>query len=566
MADPKIIEEKLGRFEKEIQAFSHEIQGLIQEHPDLPTQKVRERLIGLLDSYQPLRRETLDFELYRQEMATLIEVSNLINSVLEMDKLLNLIMDMAIRVMVAERGFLMLKDKDTGELAVRVARNMEEEMKDQSQFTISSSISSRVAREGEPILTTDAQEDARFQGQASIMDYSLRSLICVPLKIKSDVTGVIYLDNRTVGGAFSDRSIKFLTSFANQAAIAIENARLVEKIQQETRMRSNLQRYLSPNLVDDIMNKKKDLALGGERVECSILFADICGFTALSEKMSSEEVVRMLNEYFTRMADIIFKHGGTLDKFMGDGILVLFGTPVFSDQSALEAVDCAFGMQQESEKLAREWAQKGWPTFKMRIGINTGAVVAGNIGSPQRMDYTVIGDGVNLASRVEAKAPPGGVLITRPTLERVKNAIRYQTLDPVRLKGKTEPVEIFLVTDLLVETVKEFRELRREKRKEASLFATYRHEKETKVNQGIIQNISPGGVFLSTKVGLPEGSRLELSFNLTDEMKCDGIWGTICQAQQSQDDQGRPFYKLGIKFEPLSPSDNEKVLSFVSQT
>ena len=196
-------------------------------------------------------------------MESLVKIGKAINSVLDMDRLLNLIMDMVIKVVGAERGFLMLKDKETGELLVKVARNMEEELKDKTLFTISSGITSRVAREGKAILSTDAQTDERFCAQASVMDHNLRSLMCVPLKIKEEVIGIIYADNRMVSGVFTEESIELLATFANQAAISIENARLYENVVNETKIRMNLQRYLSPNIVNDIITKKENIVLGG---------------------------------------------------------------------------------------------------------------------------------------------------------------------------------------------------------------------------------------------------------------------------------------------------------------
>ena len=229
-------------------------------HDNLPM--VKDTFWELLKSYQALKNETDRMEKSKKEMETLVKIGKAINSVLDMDRLLNLIMDMVIKVVGTERGFLLLKDSETGELLVKVARNMEEELKDKTLFTISSGITSRVAREGKAILSTDAQTDERFFAQASVMDHNLRSLMCVPLKIKEEVIGIIYADNRMVSGAFTEESIELLTTFTNQAAISIENARLYENVVNETKIRMNLQRYLSPNIVNDIITKKEKIVLG----------------------------------------------------------------------------------------------------------------------------------------------------------------------------------------------------------------------------------------------------------------------------------------------------------------
>lgn len=194
-----------------------------------PIPRIRNNFEEMLKSYQVVRKDISGKDKTIKDMEALIEVGKAVNSVLYMNQLLNIIMDFVIKVVSAERGFLMLKDKETGELVFQLARNMDEEIKDKSFYTISSGIISRVARNGEPILTTDAQSDERFSDQKSVMDHHLRSVMCVPLKIKEEVIGTIFVDNRVIAGAFTDSSLKLLSSFANQAAIAIENARLYEK-------------------------------------------------------------------------------------------------------------------------------------------------------------------------------------------------------------------------------------------------------------------------------------------------------------------------------------------------
>ncbi|HEV8540593.1 MAG TPA: GAF domain-containing protein, partial [Nitrospiraceae bacterium] len=317
------VKEQLGRIEGTLGGMKDVLQG--SGAGAVAFEKLRE----LAETCDALRRGVDGLGRSQREMASLAEVGRMINSVLAMDRLLDLIMDMAIKVMNAERGFLMLKDAETGELAMQVARKMEAELKDKGQWAISSNISSRVASEGQPILATDAEKEDQFKAMQSVMAHHIRSLLCVPLKLKTgEIIGVIYVDNRMMSGAFTEESVEFLTGFAHQAAIAIENARLYENVRKETKARLSLQRYLSPTVVEDVMSRKEVLVLGGKRVECSVLFADICGFTGLSQNLPPEEVVRFLNEFFTAMTDIIFKHQGTLDKFIGDAIMAVFGAPV----------------------------------------------------------------------------------------------------------------------------------------------------------------------------------------------------------------------------------------------
>ncbi|MBI3600379.1 MAG: zinc-ribbon domain-containing protein [Nitrospinae bacterium] len=516
----------------------------------------------MLKSYQSLKKDFSKVEKSKKEMETLVEVGKAVNSVLDMDQLLNLIMDMVIKVVGAERGFLMLKDKETGELIFKVARNMEEELKDKAAFTISSGITSRVAKDGKAILSSDAKSDERFSAQASVMGYNLRSLMCVPLKIKDEVIGTIYVDNRAVAGAFTDETLDLLSSFANQSAIAIENARLYENVAKETKIRSNLQRYLSPNIVNDIMTKKENLVLGGERVECSILFTDICGFTSMSEKLSPETVVQTLNEYFSEMTKIIFENEGTLDKFIGDAIMASFGTPIFNPHSAQNAVKAGICMLKKLEELQKKWESEGRPSFKIRIGINTGDVVAGNIGSPDRMDYTVIGDNVNLASRLESNAKPMTVLISDSTYIKIKDMATVNPREPIMVKGKSKPVQTYEVTDIRIPVEEKAKVQRKFVRRDVSLFATFKIPPATKTNQCIIQNISGGGLLMSTRGSASVGEKILLDFTLPDQSKFDNIEGKIAMARPFKDEHSNAFLKMGIEFTPLSDTDFERLSAF----
>jgi adenylate cyclase len=528
--------------------------------------KIKDSFGEMLKSYQALKKDFSRVEKSKKEMETLVEVGKAINSVLDMNNLLNLIMDMVIKVVGAERGFLMLKDKDTGELIFKVARNMDAELKDKAMFTISSGITSQVAKDGKAIISTDAKSDERFSAQASVMDYNLRSLMCVPLEIKDEVIGTIYVDNRMVAGAFTDETLTLISSFANQSAIAIENARLYENVAKETKIRSNLQRYLSPNIVNDIMTKKEKLVLGGERVECSILFTDICGFTSMSEKLPPEKIVQTLNEYFSAMTKIIFENDGTLDKFIGDAIMASFGTPIFNPQSARNAVKAGLDMLKKLYELQKNWESEGRPSFKIRIGINTGEVVAGNIGSPDRMDYTVIGDNVNLASRLESNAKPMTVLISDSTYVKIKDIATANPRDPIMVKGKSMTIQTYEVTDIRIPSEEKAKVQRQFVRKDVSVFATFKIPPGTKTNQCIIQNISGGGVLMSTRISASVGEKILLDFTLPDQSKFDNIEGKIVMARPFKDEHSNTFLKMGIEFTPLSDANFKSISNFCTSS
>lgn len=397
-------------------------------------------------------RETLDAkapkveDLAHKKLLTLYEVGNIVNSVLDLKTLLSIIMSMAIKVMQANRGFLLLKDA-SGRLTPVATHALTPA---ESQAPYSQGIVDTVLKERVPVLVLDAVHDSRFAGRESLQALPLASIICVPIWEKDLIIGVIYVDKAEGTSTFTEEDMYFLSAFANQGAVAIANARLFDNVRREERLRSNLQRYLSPNVVDDIVKKGGgELHLGGEKKPVTVLFTDIRGFTPLSEKETPETIVSLLNEYFSAMSEVVFAHEGTLDKFIGDAIMALWGAPLTVEDPVLKAVRCALQMQERLVVLNAKWAAEGKPRIEVGYGINTGECIVGNIGSERRMDYTAIGDMVNTAARVEGESLGGQLLVTEEALRAVEAKCRYRKLDPVQLKGKSQKVPVFEITGLL---------------------------------------------------------------------------------------------------------------------
>lgn len=215
-------------------------------------------------------------------------------------------------------------------------------------------------------------------------------------------------------------------------------------------IKNTFERYVSKELAHEILQHKEELQLGGEEKEVTILFSDLRGFTSLSEKLAPAEVVSLLNTYFTGMIEVITSHQGMVDKFIGDAIMALFGAPIRRGDDPLQAVRCGLEMQRQMQSLNEVRISQGLPPLIMGIGINTGAVVAGNIGSIHRMEYTVIGDTVNVASRLEGASRSGDVLITEATYLKVKDAVRVTRLEPMIFKGKSSQINIYRVDGLIV--------------------------------------------------------------------------------------------------------------------
>jgi adenylate cyclase len=207
-------------------------------------------------------------------------------------------------------------------------------------------------------------------------------------------------------------------------------------------LRDTISRYVSPQMCAEILNNPSLLQLGGERRKVTVLFADIKGFTALSEKMEPEKVVEVLNTFFTEMVELVFQHQGALDKFLGDALMVDFGVPVEIPQAEAQAVACALAMHRRLQEMRDQGLT---PIKGMRIGINTGEAIVGNIGSDKRMDFTVVGDVVNVAARLQelTKELEADILVSEATYREVAGEFRFEAVPPLVLRGRRETTLVY---------------------------------------------------------------------------------------------------------------------------
>jgi PAS domain S-box-containing protein len=506
------------------------------------------------------------------KLRTLGRVAETVNSSLELDVVLRRVLDTAVEVMKAERGFLMVANAD-GKLELTTTYGIDRATVEGVDMRPSQTTVRRVFETGEPIVTTDAQQDPRFNVNLSVRALRLRSIICVPLAIKARTIGVVYLDSRVAPGLFSPHDPDLLTAFANQAALAIENARLFDAqraqvveisrleqlqarvlgsitngvitvdgrgqiatfndaatetfgvsgatmigkparaleelipgittlladsvlpsqpaeleahhptrgalalevraapielpdggskhgwaiavtdlterrklerlhaadVEQRRAISDAFSRYLAPHVVEQLMRAPAGVTLGGERATATILFADICGFTELAERLDAEAVVEILNQFFSAAVQTVFEHDGLLDKFYGDGLMVVFGPPRVRDDDAARALAVAAALHRAAATI-----QAVGKPLQLAIGIATGEVVAGHIGSPKRMDYTVVGDAANLASRLQGAAPPGRTYADDRTYARLRKPPPAEKL-VAKIRGKAEPVTLFAI-------------------------------------------------------------------------------------------------------------------------
>ena len=415
--------------------------------------KILESLKGIQDYFRQYQENLFEAEKLKEIASTLCEVGKIINFVFDLNVLLNLLMDLAIKILQARRGFIMLYDEGSNSLKVKVARNMGGELDKAETYGISQTIAWQSFKEGKLINTEDATKDERFMTQQSVISYAIGSVICVPLiSRENEKIGIIYLDNPVAHKKFDRDDIEFMVSFANQAAIAIQNAQLYAKVQEEERIRDRLQRFFSPNVIGRIMSDEKTVSLGGENRTATILFSDIRGYTSLTERIHALTSVEILNDFLSSMSEEVFLQEGTLDKYIGDCVMAIFGAPVSHDDDAIRAIKAALGMKKRVAQLKDQWRDKldvsTRALFEIGIGIHTGEVIAGNIGSLKRMEYTVVGTAVNLASRLENFAKPGQILISRSTYACARDFIEVKKLPSVELKNISRPIEVYEVIDL----------------------------------------------------------------------------------------------------------------------
>ncbi len=415
-----------------------------------PSEEVEGTIIRSVDDLALGRLETEPEvpieEVSRDIVPVLVSVVQQLLSFRSLDDLLNTFMDIVFQYIPAERGFLMLHDPDLNTLVPKVVRfrNPSQE----SEIKISRHITGRVFHDRVAVLTLDAQVDPRFSGEASIIMHGIRSVMCVPLWTQDRSIGVIVVDSITRTVSFTQQHLQLLTLMANMAGVAIEQARLRESIQREQALRERLERYHSPAVVEQILQEKERVSLmEPQEREVTVLFADMVGFSARAERMEPKRLTALLNDFLAELVDVVFEFEGTLDKFIGDAVMAFFGAPRPQRDHALRAVLAALEMMHRIEQFNQR--KQVTPPVEVRIGINTGKVVAGDIGSPRRVEYTVLGTTVNIASRLEAfVAQPNQIIISDDTYVQVKDFVEVEPLGPQDLKGMRQKIHAYVVKGL----------------------------------------------------------------------------------------------------------------------
>ena len=377
----------------------------------------------------------------QERLTTLLDVSTELTRSISVDALLEKIVAKTWTIFPVDRVAILLGD-DEESLLPKIA-------KDRKGNTLGTMVPQSIARAAyggrQAIVSEDAGEDARFAGQSIVLQ-QVRSAMCAPLVgSEGRALGVVYVDCLFTRHRFTEDDLGFLIAFGGIAAVAIENSQFSERIRKETLARSNFERFFTPGLAARIAASPDAVKLGGDKRQVSVLFSDIRGFTAMSETMKPEEMAKLLSEYFTEMVECVFRHGGTLDKFIGDAVMAQWGAPLAEPDDTDRAMRSAIDMMQELERLNVRWKAEGRPTLSIGIGLNCGEAFAGNIGSERRLEYTVIGDTVNTASRLCGAAAGGEILMSEKFKESLQEPPKLKSHPPMELKGKSQPLPVYSV-------------------------------------------------------------------------------------------------------------------------
>jgi adenylate cyclase len=405
-----------------------------------------ETAVATPEEIKDLRRKAKILEL-------LFEMSKTLGTVFDLTEIFEKATDLIFRGTPADRvvALLTVESSDTDgrlehslyQIGARTREKSIESLTD--KLTVSRTITQKVMRDKVAILSQDAKTDAQFKGAESIVSQGVRSTICAPLVTQSSVHGVLYADRLDPFAAFSPDHLELISAVAAQTAVTVETVKAHKRLAREEVARANYGRFMPEYVVKQLLENPNSFRLGGANQTITVLFADIRGFTAFSENKNPEKVVGLLNLYFSAMTEIIFAHGGTLDKYIGDELMALFGAPTATPEDAMNAVNVAVAMQRRLSTLNPELVNLGYSPIQIGIGLHTGEATVGYIGSEQRSEYTAIGDTVNLASRLQSNAVGSQILISEATARAAGEIFPMIKRDPLAVKNRLQPVDLYEV-------------------------------------------------------------------------------------------------------------------------
>jgi adenylate cyclase len=401
----------------------------------------------------PQRDKMLDTLQRKANILTaLYEMSKTLGSVFDLNAIFEKATDVIFRSTPADRVVALLAeggqndDPEDVKLTPIAVRARDQKLEAHARkLSIGRTITRKVMKDRVALLSQDAASDEQFAGVDSIVSQGVRSTICAPLVAETRVHGALYADRLDPFAAFKPDDLELISAVAAQTAIAVENARAHERLAREEVARANYSRFLPEYVVRQMLENPESFKLGGVNQTITILFADIRGFTRISEHSPPEKIVSLLNRYFSAMTDIIFAHGGTLDKYLGDGLMALFGAPTATPEDASNALNAAVAMQRRVLSINLELHNEGIPEIGVGVGLHTGEVTVGYIGSERRSEYTAIGDAVNTASRLESNAQGGQILISDATAKAAHSRYKLEPREAIMVKNRQQPVALWEV-------------------------------------------------------------------------------------------------------------------------
>ncbi len=396
--------------------------------------------------------EVKDLRRRAKVLELLFEMSKTLGTVFELEEIFEKATELIFRGTPADRVVALLAEESkNGKIIENSLYTIGAKTRDASfekltdRLAVSRTITKKVMADRVAILSQDAKTDEQFRGAESIVSQGVRSTICAPLVTPSNVHGVIYADRLDPFAAFSPDHLEMISAVAALTAVTVETVKAHKRLAREEVARANYSRFMPEYVVQQLLENPDSFRLGGANQVITVLFADIRGFTAISENENPENVVRILNQYFTAMSEIIFEHGGTLDKYIGDGLMALFGAPTATPDDARNALMAAVAMQRELLRLQQDSSETAFARISIGIGLHTGVATIGYIGSERRSEYTAIGDTVNLASRLESNTAGGQILISDATARAAGSLFPLIRREPIMVKNRQQPVELYEV-------------------------------------------------------------------------------------------------------------------------
>lgn len=476
--------------------------------------------------------------------------------------LMEMIISTSMKYTSSQKGFLLIKDKEKNKYMIQVPTNFASD-----EISNYEKITNLVIN---PCIKNIKGNNSDYFNNIKVPELNFISSVLVSkLKIRNVIIGYIFLFNKEDNRKFEDKDKYILEIVSTHSSLAFERISTLEKIKEDNENILKLQRYLPRKAISKLLNENVEISMNGNVQTCTVLLSDITEFMKISKNLSPVQLVSLLNDYFTIMTKIIFSFNGTISKFIGDKILAVFGLPLPSANHYLEAVLASLEMKRQ-EKILKEKIKEKYQIddFNIRIGINTGPVLYGNVGAPQRMEFTVMGATVNITNKVTEMAKPDNIFITGTTYEKVKGIIRSNFINKLKRKSNQdiEVYQIFDKTDSELFVKLEDKNITYNVREHVriEIRAMVIIAKDDLRAQGTIKDISLGGVSIKTNTEFKKGDEINLSFKLSNDIFFENIPAVIRHvnpAYKSKDSKST----LGVQFTKLSDEEYINLVNYIDK-